>query len=405
MNKPTNSVMLPGGGVPKNPTTPPVPEPVDLYDAWLRRQQQEAREQYEKNQADPRTIMQNFGRENFERRRDEAKPGFWQSLAPGLFGNSFTGQPGLFNPNPKTPFIPAAEAYQSAAQQGLVPRTQKSTPSYGQGEGFYPTTPPATDWLAKAMEMLGGGPDYGAYRSALTDQTGELNSRIQAMYKELAKEAGANQKRVSDVYDTAKGDVGAVYDSASQNIADAYASSQQQATDQMARLGLADAAGMVLPQAATQQAAALSGIEQGRAGGLGAVQRYGTTAQDFASQMGQVAQQQGTEFNTALLNSLQRQLAESLAMETQGAYDARLRAPGLANELYQASQIGQPQGPSFSDQLAMQGQAFSQGQAAVDQYNQNERMRQDYLALLLKSGFKYPEAVAEVELQYPRLVF
>jgi len=253
--------------------------------------------------------------------------------------------------------------------------------------------------------MLGGGPDYGAYRSALTDQTAELNSRIQAMYKELAKEAGDNQKRVSDVYDTAEGDVGAVYDSASQNISDAYASSQQQATDQMARLGLADAAGMVIPQAATQQAAALSGIEQGRAGGLGAVQRYGTTAQDFASQMGQVAQQQGTEFNSALLNSLQRQLAESLAMETQGAYDARLRAPGLANELYQASQIGQPQGLSFSDQLAMGNQAFSQGQAAVDQYNENERQRQTYLDMLLQNGFKYPEAMAEVELQYPRLVF
>ena len=403
MRNPANSVSVPGGSVPRN--TQPVPEPVDLYDVWLEQQQQKAREQYERTQADPNTIMQDFARENFERRRDESRPGFWQSVAPGVFGNSRTGQPGLFNPNPKTPYIPAAAAYEAAAQQGVVPRIQKSTPSYSQGEGFYPTTPPATDWLAQAMEMLGGGPDYGAYRSALTDQTAELNSRIQAMYKELAKEAGDNQKRVSDVYDTAEGDVGAVYDSASQNISDAYASSQQQATDQMARLGLADAAGMVIPQAATQQAAALSGIEQGRAGGLGAVQRYGTTAQDFASQMGQVAQQQGTEFNSALLNSLQRQLAESLAMETQGAYDARLRAPGLANELYQASQIGQPQGLSFSDQLAMGNQAFSQGQAAVDQYNENERQRQTYLDMLLQNGFKYPEAMAEVELQYPRLVF
>jgi hypothetical protein len=92
-------------------------------------------------------------------------------------------------------------------------------------------------------------------------------------------------------------------------------------------------------------------------------------------------------------------------METQGAYDARLRAPGLANELYQASQIGQPQGLSFSDQLAMGNQAFSQGQAAVDQYNENERQRQTYLDMLLQNGFKYPEAMAEVELQYPRLVF
>lgn len=264
--------------------------------------------------------------------------------------------------------------------------------------------PPATDYLAQAIAMLGGGPDYGAYRAALTDQTAELNARIQAMYNQLAEQAGANQERIAGVYDTAQSGVGNVYDSATQNVANAYSSSQQQAADQLARLGIEAAAPAVINPAALSQAQAVSGLEQGRAGGLSALNRYGSTAQGFASQMGQVAQQQGTEFNSALLNSLQRQLADSLGMEAQGAYNARLQAPGLARDLYEASQIGQPQSLSIEDQLAMQEAASRQAEAAVEQYNQTNRIRNDYLELLLGAGYDYEEALAEVDLQYPRTV-
>jgi hypothetical protein len=85
----------------------------------------------------------------------------------------------------------------------------------------------------------------------------------------------------------------------------------------MARLGVEEAAGQVLPQAAQQQASALAALEQGRAGGLSALERYGASSGDFSSQMGQVAQQRGLEQNEALLGALQRQLAESFGMEAQ----------------------------------------------------------------------------------------
>jgi hypothetical protein len=61
----------------------------------------------------------------------------------------------------------------------------------------------------------------------------------------------------------------------------------------------------------------LAALEQGRAGGLSALERYGASSGDFASQMGQVAQQRGLEQNQALLGALQRQLAESFGMEAQ----------------------------------------------------------------------------------------
>jgi hypothetical protein len=263
-----------------------------------------------------------------------------------------------------------------------------------------------TDYLAEAMALLGGGPDYSAYRASLEDmvlnpETG-LSPRIQAMYNQLADRAGENQQRVADIYSGATENLGAVYDTSATNVADAYDSSRRQAAEQMARLGIEEAAGQILPGGADRQASALAALEQGRAGGLSALGRYGASSGDFSSQMGQVAQQRGLEQNQALLGALQRQLADSLGMEAQGAYDARLRAPGLARDLFEASQLGQPQPMSIEDQIALQNAAFRQGEAGVEQSNQVERLRNGLLETLLSAGFDYEEALAEVNLQYPR---
>ena len=245
--------------------------------------------------------------------------------------------------------------------------------------------PAATDWLAEAMGILGGGPDYSAYRASLEDmvlnpETG-LSPRLQAMYNQLAEQAGANQQQIADIYGGATENVGSAYDTSAANVSDAFTSAQQQAADQMARLGIGEAAGQVIPQAAGRQASALAGLEQGRAGGLSALERYGASSGDFASQMGQTAQQRGVEQNEFLLGALQRQLADSLGMEAQGAYDARLRAPGLARDLFEASQLGQPQGLSVQDQIALERLALDQGQAGADiqlraQRDRNTRYQQ-----------------------------
>ena len=266
--------------------------------------------------------------------------------------------------------------------------------------------PTPTDYLAEAMALLGGGPDYSAYRASLEDmvlnpETG-LSPRIQAMYNQLAARAGENQQQVADIYGGASAGLGSVYDSAAANTEQAFSSAQQQAADQMARLGIEEAAGQVIPQAAGQQASALAALEQGRAGGLSALGRYGASSGDFSSQMGQVAQQRGLEQNQALLGALQRQLAESLGMEAQGAYDARLRAPGLARDLFEASQLGQPQSMSIEDEIALQNAALRQAEAGIGQSNEVERLRNGLLETLLGAGYDYEEALAEVNLQYPR---
>jgi len=217
----------------------------------------------------------------------------------------------------------AGSAFRQGPQGGVAGSTGVPViPGTPAGTG---TTQPAPGRTIEELMALAAQyapqPDYSQYRASLEDmvlnpQTG-LSPRIQAMYNQLAERAGENQQRVADIYSGATGNVGAVYDTSAANVSDAFTSSQRQLADQMARLGVEEAAGQVLPQAAQQQASALAALEQGRAGGLSALERYGASSGDFSSQMGQVAQQRGLEQNEALLGALQRQLAESFGMEAQ----------------------------------------------------------------------------------------
>lgn len=196
-----------------------------------------------------------------------------------------------------------------------------------------------------ASQMIGGGgsagPNYGPYREALIGQADALNARIQAMYNQLAEQAGTNVERISDIYGGAGEGIGNVYDSATANVAGAYGSAQQQAADQLARLGIEAAAPSVINPMALSQAQAVSGLEQGRASGQAAAERYGASAGGFGSQMAQVAQQQGTEMNSAILAALQQRLNDSILMEEQGRMAGGGGGGGASSGLtpYQQAQL------------------------------------------------------------------
>jgi len=185
------------------------------------------------------------------------------------------------------------------------------------------------------------GPNYGPYREALIGQAGELNARIQAMYNQLADQAGANVDRISGIYGGANEGIGNVYDSATGNVADAFGSAQQQAADQMARLGIEASAPQVINPMALAQAQAVSGLEQGRASGQAANERFGSAASGFGSQMAQVAQQQGTEMNSAILGALQQRLNDSILMEEQGRMAGSGGGGGSARDVLTAYQQAQ----------------------------------------------------------------
>lgn len=153
---------------------------------------------------------------------------------------------------------------------------------------------------------------YRNYMNFLLSQDEETMSRINSMYRQLAKDAEDNMARVGRVYEGAEKGVGDVYASTEGVVGESYASAQQQAADQLARLGIEEAAPQVINPMALSQAEAMSNIATGRGAALGATEQFGATAQDFATQMGQVGQQQGLEVSNQILRDMAQRQAEAM---------------------------------------------------------------------------------------------
>jgi hypothetical protein len=261
-------------------------------------------------------------------------------------------------PQPGSPFYTpgAEEADREYIEQVLAQRKAEEEAA---------NQPAPTDWLAEAIAYQNQfAPDYSSLGSRWSDEAAMVNAQIQAMYDQIASRAGENVERIQDIYGNAQAGIGAAYDTGTGNVEDAYSSAQQQAADQMARLGIEAAAPNVINPMALSQAESVAGLEAGRAAGLSATERYGASSGDFASQMAQVAQQEGAGYQTSVADALRRQLMNLEMQQQQEAYQRAMQAPGLANDLFQASQLGQPQSLSFEQQLALDRFAFEQAEAA-----------------------------------------
>jgi hypothetical protein len=273
-------------------------------------------------------------------------------------GGTYTGQRDYPQPGSQY-YVPGAEQADKDALAQLV--AQKAAEEEAANQ------PAPTDWLAEAIAYQNQfAPDYSSISQGWMDEGNLVNQRLQAMYDQIASRAGENVQRVSDIYSGASEGIGSVYDTASANTEQAYASAQQQAADQMARLGIEAAAPAVLNPAALSQAEAVANLESGRASGLGATERYGASSGDFASQMAQVAQQEGAQYQTSVTDALRRQMMNLEMRQQQDAYQRAMQAPGLAQQLQSVSQLNQEQGLTPEQQLAYERFAFEQGQAGAD---------------------------------------
>jgi hypothetical protein len=256
-------------------------------------------------------------------------------------------------------YIPGAEQAEKDRVAQLVARKAAEEEAANQ--------PAPTDWLAEAIAYQNQFvPDYSGIAQGWSDEGNLVNQRLQSMYDQIAERAGENVGRIQDIYGGATAGIGQAYDTGVGNITDAYSSAQQQAADQMARLGIEAAAPAILDPMALSQAESVAGLEAGRAAGLGATERYGASSGDFASQMAQVAQQEGAGYQTSVADALRRQLMNLEMQQQQEAYQRAMQAPGLANDLFRASQLGQPEDLSFDQQLALNRFAFEQAEAAEE---------------------------------------
>jgi len=332
------------GGMPRSTQEPPVPPPITPWGGESETPYDWAADRY----GTPREPVPVEERsENFS------------------FENLFPESP-LLAKNQPGYGIPSPEEMAFRRAQANIGRG----PAYEPEERVEPEDPFLAFLSQFQGQTSGGGgmaaPDYSQYRQALTDQAGQINAQIQAMYNALGDEAAANVGRIEDIYGGAQAGIGDVYESAAANTADAYGSSQQQAADQLARLGIEAAAPAVVNPMALSQAEALSGLEAGRAGGEAATERYGASAGGFGSQMAQVAQQQGTEMNAAILAALQNRLNESLLMEEQGRQAAASSGGGGQSAVDSAMDYLRLQEMFNAPAMAQQELEFEAAQIAAD---------------------------------------
>jgi len=215
--------------------------------------------------------------------------------------------------------------------------------------------------IALAAQYAPQGPDYSAARQQLMADTEALNAQLQAMYAAAAERAGENVSRLGDIYGGSRAGISEAYDVGTGNIEQAYQSAQQQAADQLARLGIEAAAPPVIDPMALSQAESVAGLEAGRAAGLSANERFGGAAQDFASQMAQVAQQEGLGYNQALLAALQGRLGNLAIREAEA--QAQYNPLESALQYLQLEQALNPpeQGPDLDFE-------FRRDQANIDNY-------------------------------------
>jgi len=316
-------------------------------------------------------------------------------------GRFFTGVP---ETTPQTPLLPQGGALSAGLGMQEAGMDTGGTPFASAGGQYVPS--PAEVLAAMTGGGGGGGmaaPDYSQYRQALTDQAQQVNAQIQAMYNALGEEAAANVGRIQDIYGGASTGIGDVYGSAIGNVGDAYSSAQQQAADQLARLGIEEAAPAVVNPMALSQAEAISQLEQGQAGGQAATERYGASAGGFGSQMAQVAQQQGTEMNAAILAALQNRLNESLLMEEQGRQAAASSGGGGGMSLQDQIAFDEFYRQTYGGELPLEEREFALRQAqalAEPELEQRKQNRELLLSLILPQDGQKPVYDRDTALQF-----
>lgn len=265
------------------------------------------------------------------------------------------------------------------AQQNMLNR---------QAEEEVPAGLTASEWLAQNAGTFDETP-YRNYMDFLATQDAETMARINALYNELASEAEANMQRINDIYGSAQMTSGDVYGGAAQNIEGAYGSAQQQAADQMARLGIEAAAPAVINPMALSQAEAVAGVESAGAGALDALNRYGSTAQGFGSQMAQVAQQQGLEVSNQILRDMAQRQAEAVFQMEQ----ARANYNPYANAMQQLEFEQMYNEPMLRGAEREQDFAFEMAKEQVRAMAQYDNEIMSNVIDLMGEGYTYDEAI------------
>lgn len=246
------------------------------------------------------------------------------------------------------------------------------------------------DALRQAEGLIGGGgggTDYSAIENTLRKNTGEADSRLEAMYRQLRGSIDQDAPQIAATHDQAISGVNAATDAGVSNINNAYNSTREEQTRQLAALGIGDAAAVLAQNgnAAADQAGAVTGLETNRGANVNQLQSNKAAAQTYNTNIGNAAGLEGNLQRAALQQGLADKLAEISTAKSAERDNSRQDQISLAMQLMDRNNsaadsereaIGEQQ--NAYQEYIMQQQQDAQKNASRQSSTQNKT----YMALL-----------------------
>lgn len=251
------------------------------------------------------------------------------------------------------------------------------------------------DYLAAAQQYAGvGGVDYSSLMNRERANAGESTARIAAMYKQLQGSYAADAPGIATQYDKAGANTKQNGTEATAGINEAYNGTRDAVSNQLAKLGIGDAAAVLASQgsnAANDQARALSGVASNSQGNQNNLVQHKASAQTYNTGIKQAAGLEGTlqqsviqkQLNDALAN-LDLQSQQQRASQSQNAFTIaqQLQSTDQNNAMLQANGGLTYNQKAVNDaamaKIATSASASHASQAASAQ----QKQAQTYLALL-----------------------
>lgn len=236
-----------------------------------------------------------------------------------------------------------------------ISKFRDSLDSRGDGSGMdQQEMPPSFEsFFAKALEMAGGGgglgpgTDYTALRDRLTQNAGESDARLAAMYQQLQGSYDADAPGIAQSYDAALGSTAQASDQAAASTTAGYDDARSKQMAMLQELGIGDAAAVINQQsgnAANDEASALANIQQNKSAVQNQLSTNKSNAGTFNTQVTQAAGMEGNLQRATVQKALQDKLAELNIQEQQENQDragqeASLKSNSLSQALSMAGQM------------------------------------------------------------------
>lgn len=263
------------------------------------------------------------------------------------------------------------------------------------------------DYLAMAQQYAGGGVDYSGMMNQERSNAADSTSRIAAMYKQLQGSYAADAPGIAKQYDAAGADTKQNGTEAAAGINEAYNGTRDAVSNQLAKLGIGDAAAVLASQgsnAANDQARALSGVASNSQGNQNNLVQHKASAQTYNTGIKEAAGLEGNLQQSVIQKQLNDALANLTLQQQQQAASQQQNAFTIAQQLQTTDQnnaILQANGGLTAAQKATQDAAYAKIAAssastkASQSASSQQKQTQTYLALLKQYNGDDTQALAK----------